>query len=157
MEQLHSTIGSVARRMLDDFTRYEEQDGSQYWKLREEGEWQHHILMDACEGRIDYPQAYDAVFKVLVEIYLAENREQAEEFLYDIEPYDNLTDLNAWLGASHKNVEYVTAILQRGNPSSGLEVLAKAHKLYLQEVGRRIIDALEEYVAHSVYVESSLN
>ena len=157
MEPLHSTIGSLARQMLDDFTRNEEQNGSQYWQLREEAQWQHHLLVDACKGAIETPQACDAVFKVLIEIYLAENREQAEEFLYDIEPYDNLTDLTAWLSASHKNVEYVTAVLRQENPSSGMEVLAKAHKLYLQEIGRRIVKVLQEYVLRNAYAEEYLN
>jgi len=157
MEQLQSTIGGVARQMLNNFTREEERDGLQFWKLRENVEWPRHLVMAACGDRLDHPQAHEAVFKVLIEISLAENREQAEEFLNDIEPYHNLAELTAWLNGSQKNVEYVTAVLQRGNPSNGMEVLAKAHKLYLQDVGQQIIDALQGYVVKNVYAEKPLN
>jgi hypothetical protein len=157
MQQLQETIGGVARQMLDNFTKEEERDGLQFWKLREDVEWTHHLVMTACGDKMSSPQAHEAVFKVLIEISLAENREQAEEFLNDIEPYQNLAELTAWLNGSQQNVEFVTAVLQRGNPSSGMEVLAKAHKLYLQDIGRQIIDALQGYVVENVYAEKPLN
>lgn len=157
MQQLQSTIGGVARQMLDNFTREEKRDGLLFWKLREDTEWTHHLVMAACGDKMNSPQAHEAVFKVLIEISLAENREQAEEFLNDIEPYQTIAELTAWLDSSQKNVEFVTVVLQRGNPSSGMEVLAKAHKLYLQDIGRQIIDALQGYVVKNVYAENPLN
>lgn len=151
MEQFHSTIGSVAREMLNNFTRKDRNDGMPFWDLRENVEWQHRLVVDACGERVLGPEAYSAVFKILLEIYLAENKEQAEDFLYDIDPGSNVSELTAWLHASDKHVDYLNRVLRRGKPADARNLLAEAHKLYLQDLGVRLIEAIDGYILQYIY------
>lgn len=151
MEQFHSTIGSVAREMLQNFTRKDRKNGAPLWDLRENVAWQHRLIMEACGERQLGPEAYSAVFKILLEIYLADNREQAEDFLYDIEPCQDTAELTAWLHASEKHVEYLNRALRGQKSTDARKILAEAHKLYLQDLGVRLIEAIDSYILQYLY------
>lgn len=157
MEQLQVTIGSVARQILDSFTRNENPDGSYTWHLREDIERQEYLAKEVLGNVGVQPETQNAVFKVLLEIYLAENTEQAEEFLGDIDPYDNIADLTTWLNASDTHVQYVTKALRKGNVNDGTQVLAKAHKLYLHDIGSKVIEAIQKRVLQYAHAEISVN
>lgn len=146
MEQLQSTIGSVAREMLKNFTKRDNRNGRQVWDLREYVDWQQHIVMEAYGGRELCPEAYGAVFRILLEIYLARQREEAEEFLREIEPYDNVSELTTWLDSSSENIKYVNRALAENYSTNGITVLGRAHQLYLQDIGRKLIDAIERHI-----------
>lgn len=151
MQQLQlSNIGSISRRFLQNFTKKTHSNGGTFWDLRENIEWQHQLVMEACNNQMLSPEVYSAVFKILIEIYVADNREQAEEFLYDIEPYGELSDLTAWLAAAPENVTYLSTVMREGNAQDAEAALAKAHKRYLVDIGTNLIDALEQYIAREV-------
>ena len=150
MEQLQTTrinIGSLSRQILQNFTQKERKDGSTFWDLRNDIEWQHQLAIEACEQSMLSPESYATIFKILIEIYVAENREQAEDFLYDIEPYAEVADLTAWLNAAPENVDYLTEAICQGTAKNGVEALAKAHKLFLIDIGMNLIEALAQHVA----------
>lgn len=151
MEQYHSTIGSVAREMLQNFTRKETGNGAPFWDLRENVAWQHQLVTDACGERVAGPAEYSAVFKILLEIYLAENKEQAEDFLYEIDPCTEVSELTAWLHASNRNMDYLNRVLYHGKPADARHMLAEAHKLYLQDIGARLIEAIDGYILQYIY------
>ncbi len=151
MEQYHSTIGSVAREMLQNFTRKETGNGAPFWDLRENVAWQHQLVMDACGERVAGPAVYSAVFKILLEIYLAENKEQAEDFLYEIDPCTEVSELTAWLHISDRNMDYLNRVLYHGKPADARNMLAEAHKLYLQDIGARLIEAIDGYILQYIY------
>lgn len=136
------TLGSICRVMLQNYTRHTRQDGRKYWDLREDVDWQHQLVMDACGDRMLSPEAYAGVFRILMEIYIAENRAQAEEFLGDIEPYAGIEDLTGWLHSSAQNLDYLTRALREGYCRDGAEALARAHQLFLIEIGHNLIEAL---------------
>ncbi len=144
MQHTNSLISIVSRQMLKNFTK-KRNNGSQYWDLKQDIDWQHNIVMDVYQDRNPSPEVYNAVFKVLLEIYVSENEEQAEEFLYDIEPYTEVSDLTRWLHSSPQNVQYLTIVVQSYQPQNGIQALAKAHQLYLQDVGQHVIEAIKEH------------
>lgn len=151
MEQYHSTIGSVAREMLQNFTRKETGNGAPFWDLRENVAWQRQLVMDACGERAAGPAVYSAVFKILLEIYLADNKEQAEDFLYEIDPCTEVSELTAWLHTSDRNMDYINRVLYCGKPADARNMLAEAHKLYLQDMGARLIEAIDGYILQYIY------
>lgn len=143
MEQLYSSIGSLARQMLGNFTRRTRRDGTPYWDLREDVDWQHQVVMEAWGNRMLCAEAYNTAFKLLLEIYIASNEEEAEEFLYEIEPYSEVRDLTGWLNSAPEHVEYLTEVLQADPPRDGREALARAHWLFLQDAGERLLKAIK--------------
>lgn len=151
MEQFHSTIGSIAREMLQNFTRKDQKDGAPLWDLREHATWQHRLIMEACGEGLLRPETYSAVFKILLEIYLADNKEQAEDFLYDIEPCQDTKELTAWLHASEKHLEYLNRALRSQKSTDAHKILAEAYKLYLQDLGTRLIEAIDGYILQYIY------
>jgi hypothetical protein len=157
MEQVQVTIGNVARQILGSFTMDENPGSLRSWHLREDMGRQERLVKEVLGSVGVYPETQKAVFKVLLEIYLAENKEQAEEFLDDIEPYDNIADLTAWLNDSESHIRYVTEALQEGNSNEGVQVLAKAHKFYLHHIGRKVIEAIHKRVLRYERAEISLN
>lgn len=140
------SLGSICRVMLQNYTRHTRQDGRKYWDLREDVDWQHQLVMDAYGERMLCPEAYASVFKVLMEIYIAENRAQAEEFLGDIEPYAGIDDLTGWLYSSASNLDYLTRALRERHYRDGAEALARAHQLFLIEIGQNLIEALSRVI-----------
>jgi len=157
MEQVYPTIGSISRQMLSNFTVRERGDGERFWDLREDIDWQHSIVMDAYGRRMLSPEAYATVVKLLVEIYVASNSEEAQEFLNDIEPYRETEELTGWLHASDSNIDYLTRILQHRTYADAEEALADAHKLFLQEVGKSLIASIEEHVNELCISTTSVN
>ncbi len=156
MEQVQANIGSISRKVLENYTKKDHKDGTQFWDLREDVEWQHHLVMEAYKDRMLCPEAYNTVFKILMEIFIAENEEQAEDFLYDIEPHQDINELTSWLHSSPQNIEYLTAALRENGVSDGVKILAKAHKLFMQEIGNNLIQAISEYLAKNTYLENSV-
>ncbi len=156
MEQLQSTIGSIAREMLRNFTKKEHSSGRQIWDLREYVDWQHHVVMEAYGDRELCPEAYASVFRVLLEIYVAEYREEAEDFLRDIEPYDTLSELTSWLDSSPENIKYVNRALQENYSTNAMNILARAHQLFLLEVGKNLIQAIERHIQRPVFQPNSM-
>lgn len=140
------TLGSICRVMLQNYTRHTRQDGRKYWDLREDVDWQHQLVMDAYGDRMLCPEAYASVFRVLMEIYIAENRVQAEEFLDDIEPYAGGDDLTGWLHSSEHNLDYLTRALRERPYRDGAEALSRAHQLFLIEIGQNLIEALSRMI-----------
>ena len=140
------TLGSLCRVMLQNYTRHTRQDGRKYWDLREAVDWQHQLVMDAYGERMLCPEAYASVFRILMEIYIAENRAQAEEFLDDIEPYAAAEELSGWLQSSTQNFDYLTRALRERHYRDGAEALARAHQLFLIEIGQNLIEALSRMI-----------
>lgn len=157
MQQDLPTIGGVAREMLESFTRRTRSDGSSAWSFRDDIEWQHRILSRALKCS-ELPECCsEAVFYVLMEIYVAENVEQAEDFLSDITPYQSLDKLTSWLNADPANLDYVTQVLQEKAINDGKMLLAQANLLFLKNIGTRVITAIEDYISTSTLVSPSLN
>lgn len=154
MEQVQVNIGTISRRFLENFTRKDLKDGTKIWDLKEDVEWQHNLVIEAYEDRMLCPEAYNTVFKILMEIFVAENDEQAEDFLYDIEPYNDINDLTSWLHSSTRNIEFLTAALRENGVTDGEKVLEKAHTLFLQEIGFNLIEAIKAYLAKGAYQDS---
>lgn len=146
MDQVFPTIGSISRQMLSNFTVRERGDGERFWDLREDVDWQHSIVMDAYGQRILSADAYATVVKLLVEIYIASNTQEAQEFLNDIEPYREIEELTGWLHAADSNLNYLTRVMQQRQYIDAEEALADAHCLFLREIGKNLISAIEEHV-----------
>ncbi|MEL6821761.1 MAG: hypothetical protein AAFP70_08380 [Calditrichota bacterium] len=146
MDQVFPTIGSISRQMLSNFTVRERGDGERFWDLREDVDWQHSIVMDAYGRRILSADAYATVVKLLVEIYIASNSEEALEFLNDIEPYREIEELTGWLHAADSNLDYLTRVMLKRQYFDAEEALSDAHCLFLQEIGKNLITAIEEHV-----------
>ncbi len=157
MHHAFPTIGSISREILDNFTKKTLKDGSQFWDFREDIEWQHHIVMDAYGHRMLCPEAYNTIFKILMEVYIADNSEQAEDFLVDIEPHATTSQLTGWLHSASENVEYLSRAMAVVTSNDGTEALAMAHKLFLQEVGASLIQAIKRYIGENALLENSLN
>ena len=146
MEHVQVTIGSISREMLKNFSRRQRSNGRQCWDLREDITWQHRIVMAAYNDRILTSEVYSNIFRILMEIYVAENPEQAIEFLQEVEPYDTVSQLTGWLDASPENIKYVNLALQEDSMASGMTILSRAHKLYLKEVGLNLISAIDSHI-----------
>ncbi len=146
MEQNHLTVGSISREMLKNFTRKHRSNGRQYWDLREDVDWQHRIVLTANNNRMLSGEVYSNIFRLLMEIYIAENTEQALEFLQNIEPYDTVSHLTGWLDASPENLKYLNQSLDDDFSNNGMKLLAKAHQMYLLELGQNLVHAIDDYI-----------
>jgi hypothetical protein len=156
MEQTRITIGSISRQILENYTKKDYKDGAQFWDLRDDVEWQHNLVIEAYKDRMLCPEAYNTVFKILIEIFVAENEDEAEDFLDEIEPYEDINDLTSWLHSSTQNIEYLTTALHENGVSDGVKILAKAHKLFLKDIGTNLIRAISEFLAKDAYFENSV-
>ncbi|MCB0263508.1 MAG: hypothetical protein R3C41_01690 [Calditrichia bacterium] len=146
MEQNHLTVGSISREMLKNFTRKHRSNGRQYWDLRDDIDWQHRIVLTANNNRILSAEVYSNIFRLLMEIYIAENIDQALEFLQNIEPYDTVSHLTGWLDASPENLKYLNLSLDDDFSNNGMTLLAKAHQMYLLDLGQNLVHAIDNYI-----------
>lgn len=156
-QQLSNNIGIVAREFLKNFTKKTRTDGSQFWDLARDIDWQHNLVMEAYGERMLCPEAYCSVFKILVEVFVASNREEAEEFLLDIEPYANISDLTGWLNSDSANIDYLTKVINHHNPADGVSALSIAHRSFLMDVGQKLINGLQTRATESVMFEKTIN
>jgi len=157
MEHLNNTIGSISKEILKNFTKKEGSTGKQIWDLRKDIDWQQHIVMESYGNRTLCPEAYASVFRILLEIYIAESRDEAEEFLQNIEPYDTIPELTAWLDSSPQNIEYLNKALSTDEHTNGLEILECAHRLFLQEIGLSLISSIYRHIEQPVLQFNATN
>lgn len=157
MHQDLPTIGGVAREMLENFTQKTRPDGTVFWDFRDDVEWQYRILSSAMQAAEVPGSVNSAVFHVLMEIYVAENVEQAEDFLADIAPYATPDELTNWLNSDTRHLEYVTEILKHKIVKDGETLLAYANRLFLKRIGSRLISAIDRYLKENRVAMPSLN
>ena len=146
MEHASLTIGDVSRQMLFNFTRKRRENGSTMWDLRPDADWQHRLVMETYQNPMPSEENYTAIFRILMEIHIADNQQEAMEFLEQIEPYEDVSDLTAWLNASKQHVRYLDAVLTEEEPGDAIRALATAHQRYLQDLGTKLIRRLHTYV-----------
>ncbi len=157
MQHVHPTIGEVSRQILQNFTRRELNDGRRIWGLEKEIEWQHQIVQNALDASIVTSEVYSSIFRILLEIFVANSQEEAEELLLEIEPSSDIKELTGWLHSSEKNIEYLNRVLRSKEISDGAAVLAAAQKMFLQEVGSRVISEIQRYIQQKEYASPALN
>ncbi len=150
MEHLNNTIGSISKEILKNFTKKEGSNGKQIWDLRKDIDWQQHIVMESYGNRTLCPEAYASIFRILLEIYIAESRIEAEEFLQNIEPYDTIPELTTWLDSSPDNIEYLNKALLENDRTNGLEILERAHQLYLKDIGLNLISSIYKHIEQPI-------
>ena len=156
-QQVFTNIGTIAKEFLKNFTRRTRNDGSQFWDLSQDVEWQHNLVMEAYGDRMLCPEAYTTVCKILVEVFVASTPEEAEEFLLDIEPYVNISDLTEWLHSDSANIEYLSEALTSVQPADGVTALSIAHRQFLQDVGFRLLKGLQSRISEPMMYEKTIN
>ncbi|RMG25834.1 MAG: hypothetical protein D6732_21975 [Methanobacteriota archaeon] len=155
MEQQVLSIGDVARQLLNRFYKTSREDGSEVWLFQSDEDWQHQIIADVSDSPLQSPEQYSAIFRVLLEIFVAENQEQAEEFLLEMEPMVTPGELTAWLHASTSNLHYLTLALHKNNVKEAEDLLLGAYKIYLQNIGENIIRNINIYLNKKEHFEKA--
>ncbi len=153
MEHEVLTIGQVAQQLLNNFVKEKRQEGPDYWVFQSSADWQHRIIEDISDSPILCPDIYSAVFRVLLEIFVADNEEQAEEFLWDIEPDISEVELTSWLNASPRHIHYLTIALRENNVKDGGDILRKAYRLFLIDIGMNLINNISRFLSQQVKLE----
>lgn len=153
MEHDVLTIGQVAQQLLNNFVKEKHQDGPAHWIFQSTADWQHRIIADIWDSPILSPDVYSAVFRVLLEIYVAENEDQAEEFLWEIEPAISDAELTGWLNASPRHIHYLTIALRENNVKDGGDVLRKAYRLFLLDIGMNLIHNIGRFLTQQEKLE----
>ncbi len=153
MEHDVLSIGHVAQQLLNNFVKEKRQVGPDYWIFQSSEDWQHRIIADIWDSPILSPEIYSAVFRILLEIFVAENEDQAEEFLWEIEPAVSDAELTGWLNASPQHIHYLTIALRENNVKDGGDVLRKAYRLFLLDIGKNLIRNISRFLTQQEKLE----
>ena len=146
MEQQNQSIGSIARAMLKYFTPTHTDDGQISWQLGEAPEWVKRVIQQSCPGQSISPDFSNALFNILMEIYIADNYEEAVEFVLQMEPEKDIERLTAWLHKAPEHLQYLTNVLANNPVADGVTLLSLAYQDYLTEIGLRLTSAIDDYV-----------
>lgn len=155
MEQQNQSIGSIAKAMLKCFTPTHFDEGQIIWQLGEAPEWVKRVVQRSYPDQSISPDFSNALFNILIEIYIADNYEEAAEFVMQMEPEKDIERLTAWLHKSPDHLQYLTNVLATNPVADGVTLLSLAYRDYLREIGLRLIGAIEDYIQAGV--EKSLS
>jgi hypothetical protein len=150
MEQQIQTIGSVVRAMLKYFTPIYTDDAQISWELSDVPDWVSQIIQACWPNQPINTEISNILFHIFLEIYIAENYEEAVEFVMQIEPEEDIEKLTAWLHKNPKNLQYLSNVLANNPVADGVKLLSQAYQDFIMEIGLRLTSAIEDFIQTEV-------
>src|SRR5690606_35644773 len=99
METTKKTIQSVESEILNNMEQATRDDGSKYYRLINDVEWQRDIIMDSHLDRMPNDDIYERIYFILSDFANADEdagREEIQDLIYEIEPDTYTFDLTKW-------------------------------------------------------------
>lgn len=143
------TIKKVAEEMLNNFESRKRENGSEYYALKKNIEWQQNIIHKAHLDRMPDDDIYSRIYDFLCDFADADSDATEEDFreiIFNKEPDPYTSDLTAWLNNDVNNVYYLTEVLEEFEVKGGFEALSLAQQKYIQEIGNALLDAIIEHL-----------
>jgi hypothetical protein len=138
------TFKEVAQEIHSNMERATRDDGSKYYRMTEDIEWQSDIVFAAHLDRMPCDDIYSRIEDILCNLTECEDEDEARDRLCELEPDCYTSDLTEWLNNDVRNVYYLDDAIEMGH-KEGCALLAAAQKAYIDEIGSEIINGI---VAH---------
>jgi hypothetical protein len=139
------TFQTVAQEMYDNFEQATRDNGTKFYKMTKNIEWQRDIIFAIHLDRMPCDDIYMRIEDLLCNFVECEDEDEARERLFEIEPDCYTADLTNWLSEDVRNVYYLDDAIEMGC-KEGFALLATAQKLYIEEIGNELINGIVEQI-----------
>ncbi len=146
---MDKTIQEVAKQMSDNHKACKRDDGSTYYHLKKEVQWQRDIINNLTNNDW-YSDATIEYMHRALELFANEDKDATEdhlqELVYEIEPDVYNHDLTAWLAEHVNHMQYVDEILEAVEVKDCAKLLMMAQGAQISEVASATLQAIIEYI-----------
>lgn len=104
-------------------------------------EWIHDVVREAHGSSFPDDLIYEHICNVIDA--LANDGDDPQETVQEMEPDAYTSDLIKWLASDVSYVDYMTQAIEEYGAKDGFAVLATAQKIWMDEIGYAVINALE--------------
>lgn len=144
-------ISKIAGRLYGQMETATREDGSKFWRAKEDAEEAlHDLIHEAHGGMMPDDVRYEMIANVLSELSELDeddDRETAEDRLREMEPPVYNADRIAWLGSNLNRAQYVDeAVSEMGYSKDGglFDALGWGYLAELREVADSVLSSLVE-------------